>query len=148
MNQQLKFVAGIAIIISTVGFLVYTAVDQTKMYMVTVSEFVTGGNAYAGTTLRIAGRVAEDSMVWDSKTNDLHFTLDDIEGEGTIGVHYTGILPDMFAEGRDVVVEGPYAAGDPFEATTVLTSCPSKYEAEPGDDPNYPDRAASEAIEN
>ena len=62
MNRQLKFVAGIAIIVSTVAFLVYTAVDQTKMYMITVSEFLTGGNAYAGTTLRIAGRVAPDSM--------------------------------------------------------------------------------------
>jgi len=137
MNKQLKFVAGIAIIVSTVAFLVYTAVDQTKMYMITVSEFLTGGNAYAGTTLRIAGRVAEDSMIWDAKTNDLRFTINDIEGEGSLNVHYTGILPDMFSEGRDVVVEGPYASGDTFEASTVLTSCPSKYEAESADEAAY-----------
>jgi cytochrome c-type biogenesis protein CcmE len=130
MNRQFKFVAGIAVIISTVAFLVYTAVDQTKMYMITVSEFVTGGNAYAGTTLRIAGRVQEDSMIWDASKNDLRFAINDIEGEGQINIHFTGILPDMFSEGRDVVVEGPYAAGDMFEATAVLTSCPSKYEAE------------------
>ena len=130
MNSQRKFVAGIAIIVSTVAFLVYSAVDQTKMYMITVSEFVAAGNAYAGETLRIAGRVREDSMVWDAATNDLRFALDDINGDGQNNVHYTGIVPDMFSEGRDVVVEGPYSDGGVFEASTVLTSCPSKYEAE------------------
>lgn len=145
MNQQLKFVVGIAIIVSTVGFLVYTAVDQTKMYMVTVSEFLSGGSAYAGTTVRIAGRVGEESMTWDAGANDLHFVLDDLEGEGQIHVHYTGILPDMFSEGRDVVVEGPYSEGEMFEASTVLTSCPSKYEAGQED---HSGGAAAQAIEN
>lgn len=130
MTRQLKFVIGIAVIVAAVGFLVYTAVDETKMYMLTVAEYVSAGNAYSGTTVRIAGRVREDSMQWDSEKRDLEFKLNDIAGEGTVNVHYSGILPDMFAEGRDVIVEGPHSDGDVFEATTVLTSCPSKYEAE------------------
>lgn len=142
MNKQLKFVAGIAVIVCTVVFLIYSAVDQTKMYMVTVSEFLTAGNAYAGTTLRVAGRVRENSMVWDSGTNDLRFTLNDMTGDGELAVHYTGILPDMFSEGRDVVVEGPYPATATFEASMVLTSCPSKYEAET----SHP--AVNQAVEN
>ena len=142
MNKQLKFVAGIAVIVCTVAFLVYTAVDQTKMYMITVGEFLTAGNAYAGTTLRIAGRVRENSMVWDSRTNDLRFTLNDTEGDAELSVHYTGILPDMFSEGRDVVVEGLYPTTATFESSTVLTSCPSKYEAETA----HP--AVNEAVEN
>jgi cytochrome c-type biogenesis protein CcmE len=36
----------------------------------------------------------------------------------------------MFAEGRDVIVEGTYGHGGSFHARTLLTSCPSKYEAE------------------
>lgn len=130
MNQQFKFVAGILVIISTVGLLVYTAVDQTKMYMITVGEFLDAGNAYAGANLRIRGTVVENSMKWDATNRDLRFTLHDSEGDGEINVHYSGILPDMFAEGRDVVVEGPYIAGNTFEAEQVLTSCPSKYEPE------------------
>jgi cytochrome c-type biogenesis protein CcmE len=42
-------------------------------------------------------------------------------------VEYTGILPDMFAEGRDVIVEGTYVNGV-LRAQSVMTSCPSKYE--------------------
>jgi cytochrome c-type biogenesis protein CcmE len=34
----------------------------------------------------------------------------------------------MFADGRDVIVEGRYTDGE-LRASQVLTSCPSKYEA-------------------
>jgi cytochrome c-type biogenesis protein CcmE len=125
--RRVKFIVGIAIIIVTVAFLVYSAVDQTKMYMVTVAEYLGNRDAYAGTTVRIAGRVRQDSMRWDSSTRELRFTLDDMQSNAAVDVHYTGLLPDMFAEGRDVVVEGAHSNNAVFEASTVLTSCPSKY---------------------
>lgn len=130
MKRELKFILGIGIIVATVGFLVWTAVDQTKMYMVTVAEYLDVGNSYAGNTVRIAGKVSPGTVQWNATTSDLRFTLADVDGKGTIDVHYNGLLPDMFAEDKKVVVEGTYTAASPFEATVVLTSCPSKYEAE------------------
>jgi len=35
--------------------------------------------------------------------------------------------PDMFAPGRDVIVEGRLALDGTIDARQVLTSCPSKY---------------------
>jgi cytochrome c-type biogenesis protein CcmE len=130
MTQRAKFVIAIALIASAVGVLVYTAVDQTKMYMLTVSEFLGARAAYSGTTVRIAGRVRPGTMRWEADSRDLRFILDDITTEGSLDVHYNGLLPDMFAEGRDVIVEGPSILDDTFVATAVLTSCPSKYEPE------------------
>jgi cytochrome c-type biogenesis protein CcmE len=130
MGRQFKFILGISVILSTIGFLVWTAVDQTKMYMITVSEYLGAGTAYANTTVRIAGKVAPGSMQWNVTDRELRFTLQDMSGAGEVKVHYTGLLPDMFAEDRSVVVEGPYTDAPPFEATTVMTSCPSKYQAE------------------
>ena len=47
-------------------------------------------------------------------------------------MRYHGIdLPDLFADGAEVVVEGR-ASGTGFEAQSVLAKCPSKYEAKPG----------------
>ena len=90
MGRQFKFVAGIAVILCTVGFLVWTAVDQTKMYMITVSEFLGSGEAYADSTVRIAGKVAPGSMKWNAETRDLEFTVIDMAGEpGEVRVHYT-----------------------------------------------------------
>jgi len=135
MGRQFKFVIGIAVILGTVGVLVWTAVDQTKMYMITVSEFLVAGEAYANSTVRIAGKVAPGSMKWDATKRDLEFTIVDMDGRpGEVNVHYTGLLPDMFAEDRDVVVEGPFTEASPFEARAVLTSCPSKYQAKPKDE--------------
>lgn len=117
--------------LGTVAFLVWTAVDQTKMYMITVSEFLGAGDAYANTTVRIAGKVAPGSMSWNAETRDLEFTIVDTTGQaGEVRVHYSGLLPDMFAEDRSVVVEGPFTTTRPFEARAVLTSCPSKYQAD------------------
>jgi len=133
MERQFKFAAGIAVMLATVGFLVWTAVDQTKMYMITVSEFLGAGSAYANSTVRIAGKVAPGSMKWDAEKRDLQFTIIDMGGQpGEVRVHYAGLLPDMFAEDRSVVVEGPYTDSSPFEARAVLTSCPSKYQAKDG----------------
>jgi cytochrome c-type biogenesis protein CcmE len=133
VGRQLKFISGIALILGTVGFLVWSAVDQTKMYMITVAEFLDAGQAYAGSTVRIAGKVAPGSMKWDADTRNLEFTIIDMAGQaGEVRVHYTGLLPDMFAEDRNVVVEGLFSKSDPFEARAVLTSCPSKYQAEDG----------------
>ena len=114
MGRQFKFLAGITILLGTIGFLVWTAVDQTKMYMITVPEFLSAGQAYANSTVRIAGKVAAGSMTWDATARDLRFTVIDMGGkEGEVKVHYTGLLPDMFAEDRNVVVEGPSPAAAP-----------------------------------
>ena len=44
-----------------------------------------------------------------------------------IPVTYRGIKPDTFQTGRDVILEGDFRQGR-FEAKTLLTQCPSKYE--------------------
>jgi cytochrome c-type biogenesis protein CcmE len=69
-------------------------------------------------------------MQWNAETRELRFTLDDMQSDESFPVRYSGLLPDMFAEGRSVVVEGAPTNADTFEADTVLTSCPSKYAPE------------------
>ena len=39
-----------------------------------------------------------------------------------VAVSYQGILPDMFAEGRDVIVEGLYTPDRQLVAATIMTS--------------------------
>ena len=81
-------------------------------------------------------------MDWDPSTLDLAFVIHAIPerdaDEATrvalarsanLPVRYNGVLPDMFADGRDVIVEGRVEQGV-FQADTLLTTCPSKYEAE------------------
>jgi len=57
-------------------------------------------------------------------------------------VEYAGIRPDTLQPGRDVILEGHYAGGV-FQATVLMTQCPSKYEPPKLEDSNAGAKGAS-----
>jgi cytochrome c-type biogenesis protein CcmE len=145
---------GASVIVLAVATLIYSAVRETSAYFITVEEYAQSADGHAGKQLRLAGRVSDGSVKWDPKTLDLEFLIRAIPpkeaarhqeaGGGTaaavvaasddaatmtLPVRYNGILPDMFAADRDVIVEGKVEGGV-FHAKTLLTTCPSKYESD------------------
>lgn len=132
MNRNLRFVLGSLVIVGTIAYLMVTAVRETSAYYLTIKEFLPKKDSYANQPIRVAGRVQAGSIQYDPRTLRLDFALGEF-GEAAapdlrVPVSFTGIKPDMFADGRDVIVEGKYAEGV-LAADKVLTSCPSKYEA-------------------
>ena len=133
-----KFLVGALLIVSAVGYLIYTGIQETKVYYFTMDEFLLKKAALANEDIRVAGRVQAGSIQWDPAALNLTFVLTPIEQESTpvevtqagVSVSYQGILPDMFAEGRDVIIEGLYTPEQQLVASTIMTSCPSKYEPE------------------
>jgi cytochrome c-type biogenesis protein CcmE len=130
MDKNRRFIIGACIITAAVAYLVYTGIRETSVYYLTIDEFLAKREAVANEGLRVAGRVGPQSVQWNASTLDLKFRLASFDGHDGVDVVYNGILPDMFAEGRDVIVEGTYLPAGTFHAHTLLTSCPSKYEAE------------------
>lgn len=81
--------------------------------------------------LRVAGRVAPASISYRVEPNfllefSIHDPAENNQSE-QVAVVYKGIKPDMFAVGRDVILDGEWA-GDVFIASKLMTQCPSKYE--------------------
>jgi len=135
MKGKGKFVIGVLFIIGAVGYLIYTGIRETSTYYLTIEEFLLKKEALANEGVRVAGRVQAGSVQWSPKDLRLSFVLgpfkdDTREQTAGVPVSYQGILPDMFAEGRDVIVEGHYDVGNALAAKTLMTSCPSKYEPE------------------
>lgn len=130
MQRNRRFIVGATIIVAAVSYLVYTGIRETSVYYLTIDELLQRREAVAGEGLRVAGRVGASSMKWNASTLDLQFRLTNFEDKDGVPVSYNGVLPDMFAEGRDVIVEGTYARDGSFHARTLLTACPSKYKAE------------------
>lgn len=130
MKRHRRFIIGAAIIVAAVAYLVYTGIRETSVYYLTIDEFLAQREAVAGEGLRVAGRVGAKSIDWNPATLDLKFRLANFDDDDGVAVAYNGVLPDMFAEGRDVIVEGTYGREGAFHARTLLTACPSKYEAE------------------
>lgn len=139
MTASTKFLIGSIALAGAVAYLMYAGVQQSGMYYLTIEEFLARRDLYAGEGIRIAGRVTRGSVRkrMTPKGEELTFAIGDFVTEGelgeTVAVHFVGVTPDMFkAEGgSDVIVEGKYRDGV-IHAQSVMTSCPSKYEAESG----------------
>jgi cytochrome c-type biogenesis protein CcmE len=73
--------------------------------------------------LRVGGLVEVGSLVrGEGETARFRVT----DGNGTVPVTYTGVLPDLFAEGQGVVAEG-YLRDGTFEAVEVLAKHDENY---------------------
>ena len=129
MLNQRRFIIGAVLIAAAVSYLVYAGIKTTSVYYFEMDEFLAHRAAHAGENLRVKGWVRAGSVQWDPATSSLAFELARKDGTGPVAVAYKGILPDMFAEGREVVVEGRYE-GPGLRAKQIMTSCPSKYEPE------------------
>jgi len=128
MLNQRRFIVGAVVIAAAVAYLVYAGIRTTSQYYFEIDEFLDARAEHEGEDLRVKGWVRDGSITWDARTNALSFELARKDGADPVPVAYNGILPDMFAEGREVVVEGHYGDGS-LEARQIMTSCPSKYEA-------------------
>ncbi len=128
-HQQIKFVIGSVCIVLAVGYLITTSITTTSKFFFTVDELAVAGTQYQGEGLKVKGTVVNGSISRNPDNHlDVSFKIE--ENKSTLPVTYKGITPDMFEDGREVVVEGTLGKDGVFHANTLLTSCPSKYEAE------------------
>ena len=127
MLNRRRFIVGAVLITAAVSYLVYAGIRTTSMYYFEMDEFLAQRANHEGEHMRVKGWVKHGTMRWDPKTNELAFALSHQDDTDAVPVAYKGILPDMFAEGREVVVEGRYEQGG-LAARQIMTSCPSKYE--------------------
>ncbi len=119
----------VAVVVAALGYLVATGLSTATVYYVTVGEFLAGSGA-AGAShkpVRVSGHVVAGSI--ERQGPVLRFVMAD--ASGSLPVEYRGVVPDIFGNDIQVVVEGrPDGAGG-FRAKTLLAKCPSKFEASP-----------------
>jgi cytochrome c-type biogenesis protein CcmE len=116
-------------VIGAVGYLILTGVKSTGMRYLTVTELAQMPRAPRSEGFRLDGKVVPGSIQYDQRGPELAFHMTD--GKAEVSVLYAGLMPDAFADGREVVVEGTYHQDRRvLEATKLVTKCPSKYEAE------------------
>lgn len=105
------------------SFLVITALRSNTAYFFSPTRIV-ANEAPRNQLIRLGGLVKKGSV----KRGDglaVEFVVTDNFADVT--VHYTGILPDLFAEDKSVVTKGKLQADGIFAAQEVLAKHDEKY---------------------
>ena len=95
------FILLIIIIISLSVFLVLKSLEENVVYFQSPSEIKLLAEIKQS-KLRVGGMVKKDSISIQSE--ELKFIITDFKNE--ISVIYSGVIPNLFAEGKGVVAEG------------------------------------------
>jgi cytochrome c-type biogenesis protein CcmE len=123
----LSFMLAAIAILGAVVYLVFANTQASAVYYMTVSE-LEHCTTCSAQSVRVAGIVQAGSVTRNDAQEQITFTI--IDGKQTLPVTYSGVVPDIFRPGVQVVVEGHYnGQAAPFNAQTLLTKCPSKFQS-------------------
>lgn len=86
---------------------------------------IVAGHVPVDKKIRAGGMVVKGSLKRDSNSLKVSFVITDFDA--SVPVEYTGILPDLFAEGQGVVATGTMNASGVFQAQEVLAKHDEKY---------------------
>ena len=125
--------AGLAVLGVAVA-LVLNAFQSNLVFFFSPSQVI-AHEAPKGRAFRIGGMVVDHSLKRDPGSLTVRFEVTDTAQ--TIPVVYTGLLPDLFKEGKGVVAQGSLGDDGAFHATEVLAK----------HDENYMPPAAKDAID-
>ena len=104
--------------------LVLNAFQSNLVFFFTPTQ-VAANEAPRDRAFRVGGLVEAGSVVRDKDALTVRFKVTDTAR--TIPVVYTGILPDLFREGKGVVAQGRLGADGTFKASEVLAKHDENY---------------------
>ncbi|SDB04952.1 cytochrome c-type biogenesis protein CcmE [Desulfonatronum thiosulfatophilum] len=130
-NSRMVYAVALVLFIAGFGTLLMTGLKQNSIYFLNVSEAL-AMPVEDIRQIRLFGTVAKEGLAYDADSMGVQFLLEDSDDPSKrIPVQFRGVVPDLFEPGAEVILEGGYQAqAEYFHAKTLMTKCPSKYEAE------------------
>lgn len=127
MKPRHRKLALISLVVAALGVavaLVLNAFNSNLVFFFTPTQ-IASGEAPTGRAFRIGGLVETGSLKRQADGLAVSFVVTDTAK--SIPVTYTGILPDLFREGKGVVAEGKLGSDGMFSATQVLAKHDENY---------------------
>ncbi len=121
-TKRLAIVVGGLAVLGVAATLVFQALNSNMNLYITPTEVV-DGKAPKERAFRIGGLVKPGSL--DRRDITAKFVMTDSAKD--VPVVYTGILPDLFKEGKGAVVEGRLGPDGLFTASNVLAKHDENY---------------------
>ncbi len=121
-QKRAAIIGGGLAALALAAYFVLNAFESNLVFFFTPSQ-IASGEAPKNRTFRVGGMVREGSIKRDNLT--VAFVVTDSVKE--VNVSYTGILPDLFREGKGVVAQGKLGNDGQFVATEVLAKHDENY---------------------
>lgn len=121
-HKRTAMIIGALAALSLAAYFVLNAFQSNLVFFFTPSQ-VGAGEAPQNRTFRVGGLVKEGSVKRDNLT--VAFIVTDSLKD--VPVSYTGILPDLFREGKGVVAQGQLGTDGKFTASEVLAKHDENY---------------------
>lgn len=134
-----KIVASVVAITGAVAFLLTSSMKEGAEYYKHVDEVMSSTQAWRGKRLQVHGNVVDGSIEQAKGTMSYRFKIESRPPRppGVIEATYSGLVPDTFKSGAEVVAKGTLTADNKLDvvADGIMAKCPSKYEAKPSAKP-------------
>ena len=122
-KRKLRLFVALTAAVLLAGALVYTSFSASTQAK-EPSDLIAA--AEPGRSYELTGKVVADSV--DKDGDQLTFRIRDRDGHESLPVTYSGVVPDPFREGREVIVSGELKQGTfVAEHDSLITKCPSKF---------------------
>jgi cytochrome c-type biogenesis protein CcmE len=127
LNKGARVVlSALVILASAAGFLYYTTVQDAEYYK-HVDEVMANPSQWYGKSMSLHGFVDGQPL---QRADSLDYRFQVKAGPAVVQARYTGVVPDTFKEGSEVVLRGRLTPdGFHVDPNGVMAKCPSKYEA-------------------
>ena len=107
----------------TVIFFIFKSLESNVVYFLSPTEIQNNQNINFDKKIRVGGLVKEQSI--NKKLTSINFIITDLKNE--IFVSYSGLLPNLFSEGKGVIAEGKLVDKSFFEAEKILAKHDENY---------------------
>tara|TARA_B100000073_G_scaffold158100_1_gene130494 strand:- start:432 stop:851 length:420 start_codon:yes stop_codon:yes gene_type:complete len=122
VKYRFLFIILILVILSLSTFLILKSLEENVVYFKSPTEVKTLAEIERK-KIRIGGMVKKESILVEEK--ELNFIVTDFKNE--INVIYSGVIPNLFSEGKGVVAEGFLKDRNLFLATKILAKHDENY---------------------
>ena len=123
VKSRILFLVLLLLLATVVIFFIFKSLEENIVYFFSPSEIYDKPNISLNEKIRIGGLVKEDSIFKDQTS--IKFIITDLKKE--IIVSYSGLVPNLFSEGKGVIVEGELKDKKYFVADEILAKHDENY---------------------
>ena len=123
VKSRILFLVLLLLLATVVIFFIFKSLEENIVYFFSPSEIYDKPNISLNEKIRIGGLVKEDSIFKDQTS--IKFIITDLKKE--IIVSYSGLVPNLFSEGKGVIAEGELKDKKYFIADKILAKHDENY---------------------